>query len=101
TAASRYAESSAQSGRSRGYRIDGESRAKRFAGESQQLYRTCRAQPDRSVGLQVTVLERDLAVLQLVEIDAVAVEWFSMGVDAGDAEGAEQLVSRAMNACFR
>src|SRR6185503_7469326 len=71
TAASRYAESSAQSGGSRGDRIDGESRAKRFAGESQQLYRTCRAQPECSVGLQVTVLQRDLAVLQLVEIDAV------------------------------
>src|SRR5258707_5450907 len=56
---------------------------------------------NRSVDLQVAVLERDLAVLELVEVDAVAVERLALGVDAGDAEGAEQRGPAAMDARLR
>src|SRR5437016_2991031 len=62
------------------------------------------ASPRRSpsIDLEVAVLQRDLAVPELVEVDAVAVERLAGRVDAGDAERAEQLVAgfvaRAMDA---
>src|SRR6266851_2013247 len=59
------------------------------------------AVPRASVDLEVAVLERDLAVLQLVEIDAVAVERLAGMIDAGDAKGAEQLAAGAMDARLR
>src|SRR5260370_32417960 len=59
------------------------------------------AVPRASVDLEVAVLQRDLAVLQLVEIDAVAVERLAGMIDAGDAKGAEQLVAGAMDARLR
>src|SRR5262249_4355137 len=55
----------------------------------------------RSIDLQVAVLERDLAVLELVEVDAVAVERLALGVNAGNAEGAEQGGPGAMDARLR
>src|SRR5476649_1958789 len=54
-----------------------------------------------SVGLQIAVLQRDLAVFDLVEVDAVAIERLAGGIDAGDTEDAEQFVTGAMDARFR
>src|SRR6185503_562312 len=55
----------------------------------------------QSIALQVGILERDPAVPQLVEIDAVTVERLAGVIDAGDPEGTEQLVAGAMDARLR